>query len=47
MFANRSGLQGDTVRNILLAWVLTLPVCVFLGASLFAASLFVILRMFA
>jgi PiT family inorganic phosphate transporter len=47
MYANRSGLQGDTVRNILLAWVLTLPVCVFLGASLFAASLFVILRLFA
>jgi PiT family inorganic phosphate transporter len=47
MYANRSGLQKDTVRNIILAWVLTLPVCVFLGASLFAASLFVILRMFA
>ena len=33
MFANRSGLQAATVRNILLAWVLTLPVCVFLGRS--------------
>jgi PiT family inorganic phosphate transporter len=41
MFANHSGLQKDTIRNILLAWILTLPVCVFLGASLFAAGLFV------
>lgn len=39
MFANRSGLQGQTVRNILLAWVLTLPVCVFLGSLLFALGL--------
>ena len=31
MAANRSGVQMDTVRNLLLAWVLTLPVCVFLG----------------
>jgi len=46
MAANRSGLQKDTVRNILLAWVLTLPVCVFLGASLFAAGLFVVFRLF-
>ena len=46
MAANRSGLQKETVRNILLAWVLTLPVCVFLGASLFAAGLFVVFRLF-
>ena len=39
MAANRSGLQGDTLRNILLAWVLTLPVCVFLGSMLFAFGL--------
>jgi PiT family inorganic phosphate transporter len=32
-------LQGDTLRNILLAWVLTLPVCVFLGSMLFAFGL--------
>jgi PiT family inorganic phosphate transporter len=43
MAANRSGLQGDTLRNILLAWILTLPVCVFLGALLFALGLNVIL----
>src|SRR5271154_3466553 len=44
MVANGSGIQGDTVRNILLAWVLTLPVCVFLGAALFGAALLVVLR---
>jgi PiT family inorganic phosphate transporter len=36
MAANHSGLQMETVRNLLLAWVLTLPVCVLLGATLFA-----------
>ncbi len=46
MAANRSGLQADTLRNVLLAWVLTLPVCVLLGATLFGASLFLILRVF-
>ena len=39
MVANGSGLQKATVRNILLAWVLTLPVCIFLGALLFAGIL--------
>ncbi|MBV8491631.1 MAG: inorganic phosphate transporter, partial [Candidatus Eremiobacteraeota bacterium] len=39
MAANRSGLQWATVRNIAMAWVLTLPVCIFLGAMLFAAGL--------
>jgi PiT family inorganic phosphate transporter len=39
MSANRSGLQKDTVRNILLAWLLTLPVCTFLGAMLFAFAM--------
>lgn len=43
MLANRSGLQTGTLRNILLAWVLTLPVCVFLGAFLFALVLNVLL----
>jgi len=46
MFANHSGLQRDTLRNILLAWVLTVPACMLLGSVLFAASLFVILRLF-
>lgn len=35
MTANRSGLQFDTVRNIALAWVLTLPASVVLAAFLF------------
>jgi PiT family inorganic phosphate transporter len=46
MAANRSGLQTQTLINIVLAWVLTLPVCVFLGASLFSASLYVIFHLF-
>jgi len=44
MFANRSGLQMETVRNIVLAWVLTIPACMLLGSGLFAACLFVIFR---
>ncbi len=44
MVANGSGIQRDTVRNILLAWILTLPVCVLLGAALFGAGLFFVLR---
>jgi PiT family inorganic phosphate transporter len=46
MFANRSGLQAETLRNIILAWVLTVPACVLLGSVLFAARLTVILRLF-
>jgi inorganic phosphate transporter, PiT family len=45
MFANRSGLQTETLRNLLLAWVLTLPVCVLLGAGIFAFAFNVLLRM--
>jgi inorganic phosphate transporter, PiT family len=44
MAANRSGLQMDTLRNLLLAWVLTLPVTVLLGAGLFAFVLNLLLR---
>ena len=44
MVANGSGVQKDTVRNIILAWVLTLPVCVLLGAALFGAGLFLVLH---
>jgi PiT family inorganic phosphate transporter len=46
MAANRSGLQMGTLRNLLLAWVLTLPVCVLLGATTFAAGLYVVLHVF-
>jgi PiT family inorganic phosphate transporter len=45
MAANRSRLQMDTLRNLLLAWVLTLPVCVLLGAGIFAFSLNMLIRM--
>ena len=37
MAANRSGLQGSTVRNLALAWVLTLPAAMTLSALLFCA----------
>jgi PiT family inorganic phosphate transporter len=46
MAANHSGLQMGTLRNLLLAWVLTLPVCVLLGAGTFAAGLFIVLNLF-
>jgi inorganic phosphate transporter, PiT family len=46
MAANRSGLQAATLRNIVLAWVLTVPVTVFLGATLFGAGFLVVLRLF-
>ena len=46
MAANRSGLQMETLRNILLAWVLTLPICVLLGAGVFAAALYITLHIF-
>jgi PiT family inorganic phosphate transporter len=45
MAANRSGLQMDTLRNLLLAWVLTLPVSVLLGAGIFAFGLNVVIRL--
>lgn len=35
MMANKSGLQGGTIRTILMAWVLTLPATVALSAGLF------------
>lgn len=35
MAANKSGLQWSTLRNIAMAWVLTLPVAALLSASLF------------
>jgi PiT family inorganic phosphate transporter len=35
MAANRSGLQAATVRNLLLAWVLTLPAAIMLSGGLY------------
>jgi len=45
MAANGSGLQTETLRNIALSWILTLPVCTFLGAAMFAVSLYIILNL--
>lgn len=45
MAANRSGVQLATIRNLFLAWVLTLPVCVTLGALLFAFALNILAAM--
>ena len=46
MAANKSGLQKDTLISILMAWVLTLPVCIFLGAVLFSIGLFMTFHLF-
>ena len=35
MAANRTGLQWETVRNLGMAWILTLPVSIFLSGSFF------------
>jgi PiT family inorganic phosphate transporter len=35
MASNGSGLQMETIRNIALAWVLTLPAAAVLSASLY------------
>jgi PiT family inorganic phosphate transporter len=35
MAANRSGLQWSTLRSMIMAWVLTLPVAIMLSGVLF------------
>ncbi|MDR1350207.1 MAG: inorganic phosphate transporter [Zoogloeaceae bacterium] len=35
MVANRSGLHGGTLKNILLAWILTFPISMLLAAGIF------------
>jgi PiT family inorganic phosphate transporter len=35
MAANRSGLQMSTIRNLAMAWVLTLPAAILLSGSLY------------
>src|SRR4030095_11120477 len=35
MAANRSGLQMSTIRNLLMAWVLTLPAAILLSGTLY------------
>jgi PiT family inorganic phosphate transporter len=42
MAANGSGLQWSTIRNIALAWVMTLPVAMLLSGCLY----FVFYRLF-
>ncbi len=44
MAASGSGLQTETLKNIALSWVLTLPACTFIAAALFAAALFFVLN---
>jgi len=42
MWANKSGIQGGTVRDIALAWILTLPVAMALAATCYwVATLFI------
>lgn len=38
-------MEVQALRNLLLAWVLTLPVCVLLGAGIFAFGFNLLLRM--
>ncbi|HYB56154.1 MAG TPA: inorganic phosphate transporter, partial [Alphaproteobacteria bacterium] len=40
MAANRSGLQASTIKNLILAWVMTLPAAIVLSGSLFALFLY-------
>jgi PiT family inorganic phosphate transporter len=35
----------ETLRNVLLAWVLTLPISVLLGAGIFAFGLNIVIRL--
>ncbi len=46
MAANGSGLQPKTLRNIVVAWLLTLPVCVLLGAGIFSAAIYFVIHVF-
>jgi PiT family inorganic phosphate transporter len=42
MTVSGAGVQTATIRNILLSWILTLPVCMLLGSSMFAIGLAVL-----
>lgn len=44
MAANNSGLRMGTVKSLALAWILTLPVCVTLGACFYVAILKLFVR---
>jgi PiT family inorganic phosphate transporter len=42
MVANRAGVQSNTLKNLLLAWFLTLPVCILLGFGTYTIILFAV-----
>jgi PiT family inorganic phosphate transporter len=42
MVANHSGVQMDTLKNLLLAWLLTLPSCILLGFTTYIIGLFLL-----
>jgi phosphate/sulfate permease len=42
MWANRSGIQGDTIKKIGLAWILTLPAAILISAALFTFGGYVV-----
>jgi PiT family inorganic phosphate transporter len=42
MWANESGIQGGTVRDIALAWILTLPAVILLSGALYWAATLVV-----
>lgn len=44
MFANKSGIQMGTVKSLALAWILTLPACVTLGAGIYAVLMKIFVR---
>ena len=46
MVANRAGVQSNTLKNLLLAWFLTLPVCILLGFGTYTISLFAVHQQF-
>jgi PiT family inorganic phosphate transporter len=46
MVANQAGVQTNTLKNLLLAWFLTLPVCILLGFGTYTISLFAVHQQF-
>jgi inorganic phosphate transporter, PiT family len=46
MVANRAGVQSNTLKNLLLAWFLTLPVCILLGFGTYTIGLFAVHQQF-
>lgn len=44
MYANRSGLQGGTIKKIALAWIFTFPAVVILSSTLFMIGTYLIPR---